>query len=211
MVNIPVEAHFLTFTVGVTSVVDVTVSQGTMRPPLIQHRRQTVNTPFAPRRTPEALAISIGAVNRIFAPAGVTFVLRGSAPHDVPAPGGNPQLDDPGFLMVARDFPPPALGGISLLLVQRFQGSEGGAALERIATCAVGDAAPDSSLAHELGHLLGLAHQGDIRDMMNEGLSVPQPVLTAAEIAQVQASALYRRLSSSQVSATPAPTSTAPH
>jgi hypothetical protein len=202
MVNIPIDAHFLTFTVDHAEIVQRVIDNGRLRPSTIQRERVIRTEPFAPQRSASGLRSSILAANQIFAPASVVFVLRNTYDDTVPAPGGNPQLDDNGFMMLARDFPAPTLGGISLLLVKMFRGSEGGVAAEPLGVCAVSDVAPNSSLAHELGHLLGLEHQGDIRDMMNPGLSVPQPTLSAAEIAAIQASALYRRMSSTHVSAT---------
>jgi hypothetical protein len=71
---------------------------------------------------------------------------------------------------------------LSLLLVCRFVGSEGGASKKEFRVCAVGDDANDTSLAHEFGHLLWLDHQGDIRDLMNPGLAVPGAPLTQKEI-----------------------------
>ena len=73
--------------------------------------------------------------------------------------------------MLAAGF--PMNNAVSLLLVRRFAGSEGGASNEKLGVCAVGDSSPDTALAHEFGHLLGLDHQGDIRDLMNRGLSPP--------------------------------------
>ena len=189
MINIPVQAHFLTLTIGTPEIVEHQVQRG--RQSYTQRERVIRTQEFPPRRTASSLALSMAAVNRMFAAADVFFQLFGSTTDSVEAPNGRAALDDPGFLMLARQF--PATRGVSLLLVGRFQGSEGGAAVESQAVCAVGDAAPDSSLAHEFGHLLGLNHQGDIRDMMNPGLSVPSPQLTSAEIATIRNGRLVAR------------------
>lgn len=100
-------------------------------------------------------------------------------------------LDDNGFYMLASAF--PMKDAVSLLLVRRFAGSEGGASAEKLGVCAVGDGSPDTALAHEFGHLLGLEHQGDIRDLMNPGLSAPGTPLTAREISAARVSKLAQR------------------
>jgi hypothetical protein len=93
--------------------------------------------------------------------------------------------------MLAGGF--PMKNAVSLLLVRRFAGSEGGASVEKLGVCAVGDDSPDTALAHEFGHLLGLEHQGDIRDLMNPGLSAPGMPLTPREISAARASRLAHR------------------
>ena len=72
-------------------------------------------------------------------------------------------------------------------------GVEGDPAHPLIRVCAVGDSSPDTALAHEFGHLLGLDHQGDIRDLMNPGLSPPGTPLTTSEIADARKSKLAKR------------------
>jgi hypothetical protein len=93
--------------------------------------------------------------------------------------------------MLAKDF--PMKNAVSLLLVRRFVGSEGGASTKELRVCAVGDDANDTSLADEFGHLLWLDHQGDIRDLMNPGLAVPSAPLTQKEIGDVRKSLLARQ------------------
>ena len=144
-------------------------------------------------RTPAALAQSLREVNRIFGAADIEFQIRTTTTDRTEAPRGAEALDDAGFLMLAASY--PMRDALSLLLVRRFTGSEGGAAVERLGVCAVGDAANDNGLAHEFGHLLGLEHQGDIRDLMNAGMSVPGVTLTEAEIRQVRSSRIVQRFS----------------
>jgi hypothetical protein len=137
------------------------------------------------------LTLSFAEVNKIFAAADIEFRLRNVTSEPAEAPKGSEALDDEGFLMLAKDF--PMKDGISLLLVRRFVGSEGGASKEELGVCAVGDSSPDTALIHEFGHLLGLGHQGDIRDLMNRGLSAPGTPLTAREINDARKSRLAQR------------------
>ena len=110
-------------------------------------------------------------MNKIFGAADIEFRLRNTTSDSVEAPKGSEALDDEGFLMLAKDF--PMKNAVSLLLVRRFVGSEGGASAKELGVCAVGDDANDTSLAHEFGHLLWLDHQGDIRDLMNPASRFP--------------------------------------
>jgi hypothetical protein len=130
-------------------------------------------------------------VNKIFGAADIEFRLRNTTSESVEAPKGSEALDDEGFLMLAAGF--PMNNAVSLLLVRRFAASEGGASKEKLGVCAVGDSSPDTAPAHEFGHLLGLEHQGDIRDLMNRGLSAPGTPLTSSEIKDARASRLFQR------------------
>src|SRR4051812_46104548 len=143
------------------------------------------------QRSKASLALSFIEVNKIFGAADIEFRLRNVTSEPAEAPKGSEALDDEGFLMLAKDF--PMTDAVSLLLVRRFKGSEGGAAQESLGVCAVGDTSPDSAMAHEFGHLLGLEHQGDIRDLMNPGLSPPGTPLTPREIADARKSRLAKR------------------
>src|SRR5262249_54113936 len=138
-----------------------------------------------------SLTLSFQEVNKIFAAADIEFRLRRTTPDTTEAPKGSEALDDEGFFMLASSF--PMKDAVSLLLVRRFQGAEGGASVEKLGVCAVGDTSPDTALAHEFGHLLGLEHQGDIRDLMNPGLSAPGTPLTPREIADARKSKLAQR------------------
>jgi hypothetical protein len=86
-----------------------------------------------------------------------------------------------------------------LLLVNRFSSADlGGQAVGDIGVCILGDAAPATSLAHEFGHLLHLGHEGDIRNLMNGGLSIPNPRLTPTQIRTAVDSPLAKKFSGSQ-------------
>src|SRR5712692_1291915 len=189
VVIIPVDAHLLTLTISTPEIVEHPVRVGRetrMQRERIQRTREIKTT-----RSAASLISSFKEVNKIFGAADIEFRLRYTTSDLVEAPKGSEDLDDEGFLMLAKDF--PMKNAVSLLLVRRFVGSEGGASKKELRVCAVGDDANDTSLAHEFGHLLWLDHQGDIRDLMNPGLSAPGTPLTSSEITGVRASRLFQR------------------
>jgi hypothetical protein len=178
VVIIPVDAHLLTLTISTPEIVEHPVRVGhetRMQRERIQRTREIKTT-----RSADTLISSFKEVNKIFGAADIEFRLRDITFDPVEAPKGSENLDDEGFLMLAKEF--PMKNGVSLLLVRRFVGKEGGASKKELSVCAVGDDANDTSLAHEFGHLLWLEHQGDIRDLMNPGLAVPGAPLTRNEI-----------------------------
>jgi hypothetical protein len=189
MVVILVRAHLITLTISAPEIVQRSVRVG--RETHMQRERVMRTRKIATTRTQATLTTSFAAVNQVFAAADIQFQLHGATSDRVEAPLNNEALDDSGFYQLARGF--PMTDAVRLLLVRRFAGTEGGAAIEGQGVCAVGDSSPDTSLAHEFGHLLGLAHQGDIRDLMNPGLSPPDTPLTAAEIRDARASRLAAR------------------
>jgi hypothetical protein len=189
VVIIPVDAHLLTLTISTPEIVERPVHVG--RETHMQRERVQRTREIPTQRNASSLLLSFIEVNKIFKAADIEFRLRNTTKETTEAPNGSEALDDSGFLMLARSFPMD--DAVSLLLVRKFSGSEGGASLEKIGVCAVGDSSPDTALAHEFGHLLGLEHQGDIRDLMSPGLSSPGTPLTRREIAGARASALFRR------------------
>jgi hypothetical protein len=189
VVIIPVDAHLLTLTISKFEIVERPVRVG--RETRMQRERIQTKTEISTTRSEASLRLSLVEVNKIFGAADIEFRLRTTKPKAIEAPKGSDALDDEGFLMLAKDF--PMTDAVSLLLVRRFKGSEGGAAQESLGVCAVGDISPDTALAHEFGHLLGLEHQGDIRDLMNPGLSPPGTPLTPHEIADARKSKLAKR------------------
>lgn len=189
LVIIPVDAHLLTLTISKDEIVERPIRVG--RDTRMQKERVTRKREFPTQRNAAKLGVSFKEINKIFAAADIEFRLRNATVDAIEAPKGSDALDDEGFLMLAGKF--PMSNAVSLLLVKRFAGSEGGASLEKIGVCAVGDSAPDTALAHEFGHLLGLDHQGDIRDLMNPGLSAPGTPLTPSEITAARISKLAKR------------------
>lgn len=194
MVIIPVDAHLLTLTISTPEIVERAIRVG--RETRMQRERVMRSREIATKRTQASLMLSFKEVNKIFAAADIEFRLRNTTTEPAEAPDGSEALNDAGFLMLARSF--PMKDAVNLLLVRRFVGAEGGASAEKLGVCAVGDGSPDTSLAHEFGHLLGLAHQGDIRDLMNPGLSAPGTPLTAREISLARASPLVRKFGARQ-------------
>jgi hypothetical protein len=188
-VIIPVDAHLLTLTISKFKIVERPVHVG--RETRIQHERIQSKDEIPTQRSAASLALSFAEVNKVFGAIDIEFRLRNITPESVEAPKGSEALDDEGFLMLAKEY--PMKDAVSLLLVRRFAGSEGGASKEELGVCAVGDASADTGLAHEFGHLLGLKHQGDIRDLMNPGLSPPRTPLTAGEMVDARKSALAKR------------------
>jgi hypothetical protein len=189
MVIIPVDAHLLTLTITTQEIRETEIRVGRET----QKRRQRVDVAksFPTKRTAATLAADFAAANTIFAAANVEFKLRTAKGSTAEAPGTSEAIDDEGFLVLAGSY--KANNGVSLMLVPRFAGKEGGAAVEAMGVCAVGDNSHANALPHELGHLLGLDHQGDIRDLMNPGLSPPGTPLTRDEIRDVKKSRLYRQ------------------
>jgi len=189
VVIIPVDAHLLTLTISTPEIVERPVRVG--RETRMQRERNQRTREIQTQRSAASLTLSFMEVNKIFSAADIEFRLRKTTSDSVEAPKGSEALDDNGFYMLAAGF--PMNDAVSLLLVRRFAGSEGGASVEKLGVCAVGDSSPDTALAHEFGHLLGLEHQGDIRDLMNPGLSAPGTPLTSSEITDVRASRLFQR------------------
>ena len=189
MVIIPVDAHLLTLTISTPEIVQRPVRVG--RETRMQRERIEHTAKFTTQRSTASLMLSFQEVNKIFAAADIEFRLRYTTPDSTEAPNGSEALDDNGFYMLASAF--PMKDAVSLLLVRKFAGAEGGASAEKLGVCAVGDGSPDTALAHEFGHLLGLEHQGDIRDLMNPGLSAPGTPLTPREISAARVSKLAQR------------------
>jgi hypothetical protein len=189
LVIIPVDAHLITLTISKPEIVERQVHVG--REVHMQRERVMRSREIPTTRTEASLMLSFTEVNKIFAAADIQFRLQNTTTDPIEAPNGSETLDDPGFLMLASSF--PMKNAINLLLVRRFAGAEGGASVEKLSVCAVGDSSSDNAIAHEFGHLLGLAHQGDIRDLMNPGLSPPGTPLTAREISAVRASRLAQQ------------------
>jgi len=189
VVVIPVDAHLLTLTISTPQIVERPVHVG--HEVHMQRERVMRSSEIPTTRTEASLMLSFTEVNKIFAAADIQFRLQNTTTDPIEAPNGSEFLDDPGFLMLASSF--PMKNAVNLLLVRRFAGAEGGASVEKLSVCAVGDSSSDNAIAHEFGHLLGLAHQGDIRDLMNPGLSPPGTPLTAREISAVRASGLAQR------------------
>jgi hypothetical protein len=188
-VIIPVDAYLLTLTISKFAIVERPVRVG--RETRMQRERKETKDEFPTTRSKASLALSFAEVNKIFSAADIEFRLRNITPKPAAAPKGSEALDDEGFLMLAKEY--PMKDAVSLLLVRRFAGSEGGASKEELGVCAVGDSSPDTALAHEFGHLLGLEHQGDIRDLMNPGLSPPGTPLTTREVEDARKSQLAKR------------------
>ncbi len=189
---IPVDAHLIHLLKPVFEFETRTVLVG--KTP--QQRRVRVEKvkEIPTKRTQESLQADLKLVNEIFAPASIEFQLRNCVVEKVQAPEDAEVVNANGFLFLAKEF--PAGEGVSLLLVHQFASADlGGQAIEAQRVCVVGDAAPATSLAHEFGHLLNLAHEGDIRNLMNAGLSVPSPKLTPGQIKAAKASPLARRAS----------------
>jgi len=189
MITIPVDAHLLTLTITTYKIVERPVRVG--RETRMQRERIEAKDEFPTRRSAASLRLSFMEANKSFAAAGIEFQLRNVSSESAEAPKGSDALDDEGFLMLAKQF--PMSDAVSLLLVRRFGGKEGGASKKELGVCAVGDVASAAALAHEFGHLLELEHQGDIRDLMNPSLSPDGTPLTAPEMETARRSKLATR------------------
>lgn len=192
--DIPVDAHLVTLTVETQETVTRQVQVG--RATQTRHERVTRTRDVPTTRDEANVRTALAGASRIFASAGIGFQLRSTRSERVAAPGNAEVVDRNGFLFLARQF--PARNGVSLLLVSRFSSADlGGEAVEAQCVCVVNDTSPVTTLAHELGHLLHLDHEGDIRNLMNPGLSVPDPALTPAQVRTAQQSTLARRFAGS--------------
>jgi hypothetical protein len=190
---IPVDAHFITLTIPEYEFVTRQIQVG--RTTQQQRQRVERTREVATRRDEHSVRADFTSVNQIWSAANIQFQLRAASVEHVRAPGDADVVDPNTFLYLAGQF--PARNGVSLLLVNRFRSADlGGQAVEAQCVCILGDAAPAASLAHEFGHLLHLSHEGDIRNLMNGGLSIPTPQLTAQQILTAQQSALARRFGS---------------
>jgi hypothetical protein len=195
VVIIPVDAHFITLTIPEYEIVTRQIQVGRTTQP--QRQRIERTREIATRRDERSLRADLSSVNRIWSSANIEFSLRSAQVERVQAPHEAEVVNPNTFLFLARQF--PARNGVSLLLVSRFQSADlGGQAVEAQCVCILGDAAPATSLAHEFGHLLHLDHEGDIRNLMNGGLSIPDPQLTTRQILRAQQSPLARRFASTR-------------
>jgi hypothetical protein len=188
---IPVDAQLITLAIPVQEIVTRQVQVGRTT----QTRRERVEQirEVPTRRDEASLRRDLLSVNRIWAQAAIEFQLRSCHARRVQAPADAEVVDPNTFLFLARQFPATS-SGVSLLLVRSFSSDDlGGQAIEAQRVCVLGDAAPATSLAHEFGHLLHLDHEGDIRNLMNRGLSVPEPRLTPEQILAAQRSTLARQ------------------
>src|SRR6266702_1175633 len=135
VVVIPVDVHLLTLTISTPEIVERPVQVG--RETRMQRERVQRTREIKTIRDAASLIKSFKEVNKIFGAADIEFQLRHTTPHPAEAPKGSETLDDEGFLMLAQQF--PKNNGVSLLLVRRFAGSEGGASKKELSVCAVGD------------------------------------------------------------------------
>jgi len=195
IVIIPVDARFITLTIPVHEIVTRQIQVGHTTRPQRERVERTREVPTG--RSESSLRRDFASVNQIWRQAGIEFQLRSSRTERVQAPNEADVVDRNGFLFLAHQF--PATNGVSLLLVNRFSSADlGGEAVEAQSVSILSDAAPATSLAHEFGHLLHLGHEGDIRNLMNGGLSIPDPQLTRQQIQTAQRSTLARRFASTR-------------
>jgi len=123
VVVIPVDAHLLTLTISTPQIVERPVRVG--RETRMQRERIQRTREIQTQRSAASLTLSFMEVNKVFGAADIEFRLRNTTSGSVEAPKGSEALDDEGFLMLAAGF--PMNNAVSLLLVRRFAGSEGGA------------------------------------------------------------------------------------
>ena len=115
----------------------------------MQRERVMRSRDIVTERTAASLMLSFKEVNKIYAKADIEFRLNNTTTSSAEAPNGAEALDDPGFLMLARGF--PMKDTVNLLLVRRFAGAEGGASVEKLGVCAVGDGIPTTPSPTSLG------------------------------------------------------------
>jgi hypothetical protein len=130
-----------------------------------------------PEVNEERVRLAFQQANQILLPADIQFSMRSCNPQRTAAPGGSAQVDDAGFLSLAREF--PARNGVSMLVVHDFHDRDlGGSAVESIKACIIKKLASPTFghvLAHEFGHLLNLPHvlARDDTDVDNYNLMYP--------------------------------------
>lgn len=153
MVTILVDAHLLTLTISTAEIVQRAVRVG--RETRMQRERVMRTREIPTTRHAGSLMASFTEVNKIFAAADIEFKLRNWAKEPIEAPNGAEKLDDDGFLMLANSFPMKT--AVNLLLVHRFQGSEGGASVESWASVRLATILPTTPLPMNSGTCLGFS------------------------------------------------------
>ena len=188
--EIPVRAFFIKLQTSTFEIVSRTVFVG-RSPQMRKVRTETVHE-FPTARTEDTLRGVLDSVNEIWAQAGIAFKIKSSSVEAVHAPDDAETVNANGFLYLVKQI--PAGDAVRLFLVHKFASPDlGGQAIQGQTVCIVGDGSPPSSFAHEFGHLLNLEHEGDIRNLMNPGLSIPKPQLTTGQIKRAQGSQLFAR------------------
>jgi len=157
-ISVPVDAHLITLCIESFRMVSRQVQVGRTSRTQMERVRDVREVP--PGGDRDSLTRAFGLANQIWLPADIQFTLRSSSVERVDAPRNRDEIDEQGFFALASQF--RARAGVSLLVVNKFQGAElGGQAVEALGVCIVkvlGHPGLGKVLAHELGHLLSLEH-----------------------------------------------------
>jgi hypothetical protein len=189
-VRIPLEVHAVTVVVVEHRIEERQIRVG----PRTETRRERVEArrEVPPRQDRASFDRALGYANAAFSPHDIQFHV---ASFDTPAaevPNGAERVDQNGFQYLARQF--PARSGLSVLLVADFERSDlGGQAVEEQSVCIVGafgDPGTGKILAHELGHLLALAHVE--RDSRRANWNLMYPAYRAGDELTPEQAALAR-------------------
>jgi len=159
IINIAIDAHLITITVESFREVTRQVQVGRTSQTRRERVREIRESP--PAVTNQQIKGAIDISNTIFRQANIQFQLRSCTSERTAAPQNREEVNQAGFLSLAREFP-SASRGLSLLVVSQFQGAElGGQAAPMLGVCilrSMSNPLLGKTLAHELGHLLGLVH-----------------------------------------------------
>jgi Metallo-peptidase family M12B Reprolysin-like len=171
---------------------------------------ETARGPVAPGWTQGNLSGVITQTNRVWQQAGIRFVVKQTSSQSVQMPGTSSSavIDSAGFFFLQSHVAPQ--GHITVGLVNQVVGS----ATAGLATIGgrftlqphrgISQNYKPLVLAHELGHILGLAHVTSssmsprerlaaTSNLMTPGIIRANPVLTGPQITTAKASATQRR------------------
>lgn len=134
-ISIPVHAHLITISVESFQILTRRVKAGK----ITQERKERVRTiqEIPPGQSKKNIDQLVKTANNIWSHADIKFFLQQVASHRVQAPNNKKTITENGFMYLAKKYKAPARSGISLLLIFRFAGTEGGMAVESKRVCIV--------------------------------------------------------------------------
>jgi len=131
-ISVPVDVHLITLCIESFRMVSRQVQVGRASRTQMERVRDVREVP--PGEDRDSLTRAFVLANQIWLPADIQFTLRSSSVERVNAPRDREEIDEQGFFALASQF--RARAGVSLLVVNKFQGAElGGQAAEALGVC----------------------------------------------------------------------------